>query len=246
MYGYYLQRSNAEQRNDLINQLIEKEKTIQINEDIYQRSTMQLQNLLTETANYSKKLAAELDKEHQKVVTLTEVSAYWKHAYEGLVNATQDPPDNTDVPPECVDSCTKIRTTVNFDKNFGYIKVSGHTITNPPEGYVKIEQVRPLKLTIALSQGSDGRWKTTVKSSEDNVGVDVGFSAIDTYHFKEKWYEKIDLVGSIGIGERAVGSISALYGLGNFALGPMVGTSTDGSSAETFYGMTVSWRPFKK
>ena len=132
-----------------------------------------------------KALSKQLEESDGKLLIANVLVLKWKKAYEGAVNATQtdEPTDQPDTP---------VRKRVDFEKDFGYIGVTGHTITDPPEGFVSIKQLRPLKLAIAISKNKDGTFSTYVVSSEDGIEVDIDASGIDLGVVKEKisWRDK--------------------------------------------------------
>jgi hypothetical protein len=244
-FTYFRLRSVASEKTKLLNELAARDKTIEIADGVYQKQTQviaDLKSLLDNSDQQVHSLTEQIEKRDQEIITLNQVAVRWKKAYEGALNAQQEPVDPTvPVPPEC----RQLRTKVDFDKDFGYIKVTGHTVTNPAEGYVKVEQVRPLRLTMALTRGEDGKWNTFVSSSEDNVAVDVSISAIDLKKLKQKWYERFGIYGNVAGGSGFYSAIGLSVDIGDFTLAPTYGFYAD-KSASKMYGVSLIWRPFKR
>lgn len=234
------------EKTDLLNKLAKSEETVKIAEGLYMKQVLvseDLQKLLDNANQTVHALTEQLERAQAKIVSLNEIVVYWKKKYEGAVVVVPGPqPDNPELPPECVDHCSKVRTRIDFKKDFGPIRVEGHTITNPAEGHVSVEQTRPLKLTVALTQNKRGEWKTYVVSSEDDMEVEINFSAIDVKHFEKKWYEKIGIVGTVAVGDSFYTNIGLTYDIRSVTVGPVYGR-LDGSNV---YGLTAIVRPFSK
>lgn len=241
----------SSEKTQLLNQLALKDKTIEVSNGVFVKLTTDNENLkllLDDKTKDIHSLVEQLEQQKQTIVSLTQAVVKWRRAYEGAVNANQtDDPGNPPVPEDCMQLCNKLRTRVDYEKDFGYIKVSGHTLTNPGEGYVKVEQMRPLVLTLALTQGEDGQWKTFVVSSEDNLMVDLKIASVNTKHFEPKWYEKFGIVGTAAAGVNGFySSIGLSYDIGKFTVTPMYGYYSSSDSYTKMYGAAVIWHPFSR
>ncbi len=250
----WMQQRLAEQKIiSLHNELAAKSETIEIQKGMYEKLTYQSKDLedalraMEKNATTDKELIAalrkEIDKRDEEIVSAHRIALRWKKDYEALVAANQA--DETD--PET----GVVRTRVTFDNDFGYIGVSGYTLTNPAEAWMRVRQNRPLYLTVALTQTKDRRWKTYVTSSEENVAVDVEVAAVNPYIFKERWYEKISIdvgANALGLGQTMTGEMVGFAGL-SVPIGPV--DITAGAHVGTvgfgpFLSLKYGWKPFKR
>lgn len=244
-FGLYKKHLFEKSIIDLQNQIAERDKTIEIQKGVNHKLTTQLDDvndLLNGKDEQVKLLLSELKKRKEEVLTATTFAAKWKAAYEAEVKAHQ-----TEVPGTNPD--TK-RTKIDFEKDWGYISVKGYTLSDPPEAWIKVQQNRPLKMTLAISQDKEMRWHTYVTSSEENVGIDVVVSGVNPWLLTPKWYERIGLNTNVGLGSNQ-GGLGALLGLGvdyqigKFSLGPAMWFGIS-DRVDRFYGATLSWRPFQR
>lgn len=233
-------------RLELQNQLAQQAKTLEVLPGLYEKLTLQTQDVQN-MANQNKELSAQLGKEHAQLLSATQAVVTWKKAYEGLASASQ-----SQVPPQPGSQSASDRTRVDFKEDFGggYIGVSGYTLTSPPEAYLKIEQLRPLKLTAAIAQLKDQSWKTYVTSSEENVQVDIAVSAVNPYLEEPKWYEKLALRGDLGVGVTDAGAgvllgLGATFELGRFDVGPGA-WMTITNRVDKYLGVMVGFHPFQR
>lgn len=231
----------------LQNLVAEKDQTIEIKEGLFVKKAQEysdLKELLDSSRDREKQLRDEISKNKEKILALTKAAVYWKKAYEGAVNATQEPGEEPSA--SCKDECLRIRTRVNFSKDFGVIKVTGYTVTNPPEGSVKVEQVRPVVVTIALSQSKDGSWNVRGTTDDENIGIDFKIAAVNPLVLERKWYEDVYVSNQFGIsGSGVTDTVGLGMRFGSISVGPTYTYTHDGSSS-TFYGGSVSWFPFSK
>lgn len=241
-------RSHERELATLRNRIAEQSRTVELERGLYQRKSVELGDLkkmLDSSRDDQAKVSAEIERQKLEIVALNTLVVRWKRAYEGAVDATQhDPPDQPPTIPECAEECAKHRTMVMFGKEFGPIRVTGHTITNPPEGAVKVEQVRPFELTVALVQAHDGSWSTVVGSSDD-LEVDLSLSAVDPYVFRRRWYERLSVDGTVALGDGLLATVGFAYDVGNISIGPLYGVVIDGAVGQ-YLGASVSWRPFER
>lgn len=237
--------SNRAQLLALQNQIAERDRTIEVQKGLYEKLAVQTKDVkgtLDQKDVQVRELEDQVKKQKQDLLDASAVIVQWKKAYEGLANATQ-----TNVP-----STTQVasREKVDFHEDFGYIKVDGWTITNPPQAWVRLTQGRPLRLTLALAQDEAHAWHTYVTSSEQNMQVDVQVSSVNPYLFQPKWYENIGVDIDLGAGTNQSG-LGALFGAGlsyrfmQFSLGPHVWLGLN-DRVDRYYGVTFEWRPFQR
>lgn len=243
----YQRRIHSAELRGLRNQVASRDQTVEIKDGLYRRATLEVENLtaLLETSRKEvSSLKDELAGDRQKLLTVTELAVKWKRAYEAEASAHQE-----DLPPVVAPSgsdteSSAVRKKVTFARDFGYIGVDGYTLTDPAYAWVRVVQKRPLVLTLALSQGDDGKWSTYVTSSEKDVGVDVRLSAVNPKLLSQKWYEKIGVQGTVAVGPGLVSAVGVTYRLGSLQLGPVAAYSPSISGA--MYGVSVTWHPFSR
>lgn len=228
---------------DLQNQIAERDRTVEVQKQVYSKLAVEtdgLKKLLDTKDEQLKLLLGELKDRKAEILTVTSMAVAWKKAYEGAAEASQseeDPPDLPQVPGEI----PKPRARVDFNKDFGAIVVSGHTVTNPAEAYVKVSQGKPLKISLVVSEEPDGSWRTYATSSDENIAVDIGLTAVNPKIVQEQWYEKISFNGQIAAGPAGfLGGVGAAYQISQFSVGPNVYATSSG----VLYGVQLGWHPF--
>jgi hypothetical protein len=139
---------------------------------------------------------------------------------------------------------TSDRIKIEFSKDFGYARVDGFTLSNPPEYNLSLSQgSEPLKLTLVIAQQKDKSWKSIVSSSDSNVAVDIGITSVNPIMLDTKWYENLKLNFDMGFGDGALIGAGASANIGKFDVGPKIwGTTLD--NGHVFYGASFSWAPF--
>lgn len=236
-------KSYEGQLAELRNAVASRDTTIETSIGIFQRLATEHGNLsvMLDTKDAQQKvLAEELKKNNEKLLTANTLAIRWKKAYEGIANAVYNHEDGG--------TNNQGREVVNFTKDFGYIFVTGHTKTNPPEAYIKLEQVRPLRLTLVVSQKEDDSWVTHVTSSEENVGVDIQLAAINPKLLDQRWYNHLGLsLDLAGGSDGLLGGIGVSAQFGKFELGPKVYAAwpaKNNTGFAVYYGASITWHMF--
>jgi hypothetical protein len=232
------QRSRDDALAALATKLAQSEKTSEIKDDLYATSIIQIDDLtkLLDTKQAEVlRLKQQLDQSQAQLLATEELVVRWKKAYEGVVNAHQSDGGTSPTDP------TIVRKRVDFDGSFGPIAVVGHTLTDPPEGYVSITQTRPLKLTVAVTRNRDGTWGSLVTSSEPNMAVDVVLGGVNPGILSPTWRQRIWVDAGVDFLMGQSASLGASYHFGRFSLGASCSAWSDGHGC----GLTVGYRPFK-
>lgn len=237
----------SKEKGELQNAMAMKDQTIEVQKGLNEKLALHssdVESLLDSSNQQVQELKDELKKTHEQLDSATTVSLSWKKAYEGLAAASQATvPNGVSTPPG--GTAQAGRTEVDFSKDFGFIGVTGYTRTNPAEAWVSVKNLRPLKLTVALSQDRQGAWHAYASSSEDNVGADIQVSAVNPSIRDIHWYERIGLMGSVGFGDGVLAGAGPSLDIGKFTLGPMAWI-TAGTQVSKFYGASFTWRPFAR
>lgn len=230
----------------LRNEVASRDQTIEIQAGAYSRlalESQQLEKLLGESSAEVGDLLKRLDKTNEDILAANRVAIHWKQAYEALIKAHQEPvPGPTPEDPA--------RQKVSFTKDFGPYRVSGHTLTDPAEALLRLEQIEPLRLTIFVTQDPTGAWKSYATSSDENHRIEIEVAGVNPRVIEPKWFEHIQFSATIAGGQMGAG-FGALAGLGvsykvkQFDIGPAVFVGI-GDRVDKFVGATVTWRPFEK
>jgi hypothetical protein len=206
-------------------------ETIEVQKSVYVAQTIKyatLQGLLDASRAEVKALKKYLDDARAKLLAAEEISLKWKKAYEAVLAANQEEKPSED--PNGVP-----RKMVTFEGDLGPIRASGYTLTDPPEAFLKLEQIAPLVMTVAVAQNRDETWSTFVTSSDPNVDVKVNLAGVNPLLLKPKWYQRLWFeIGASVIGDPSgVASVSYLgerWSLGTYCYTAAAGISGCGGA----------------
>ncbi len=238
MYGCGV-KSRDSQVAVLASQLAQSEHTVEVKDGLYATQLVEVRNLgslLDRGRAEVGKLTQQLDESKSVLLSTQQLVVRWKRAFEGTLTAHQmDSGPSPTVP-------GAVRKRVDFERDFGPIAVSGHTLTDPPEGTVSIRQTRPLLLTVNIARDPAGKWTSLVTSSEPTMdvgvtlgGVDVGVIPGPTWR-QRIWFD----MGSSVLGDMGV-SLGLSYRGDRFS----IGASCFGTTASRGCGLTGGARIFK-
>ena len=238
-YGAYRYGKSTEEKKtaQLAVELSRSKETLELTRGLYTKEVVKyhdLSNLFTQKGAEIDALKEQLKKTDAKLLVAEQVSLTWKKAYEAAVKAIQ-----TEEPPEEEGGPTRKR--VDFEGNLGPIKATGHTLTDPPQAFLKLEQVVPLVLTMTMAQNRDETWSTFVTSSDPNVDVKINIAGVNPLILKEKWYQRLWLeAGATFLGDPA-GRLGLHYQFDRFTVGADCTAWQTGNGC----GATVGYRIFK-
>lgn len=174
-------------------QLQKTTETLELSTGLYTKVVAEYSNLVDAfqgSANEIVALKKQLKDSQAELLTANQLTLKWKKAYEALLDSQQSEEGG--------------RKRVDFSGRLGPIKATGHTLTDPPETYLKLEQVDPLRLTVAVAQNKDKSWSTFVTSSDPNIDVKVDLAGVNPFVFTQKWYQRIWLdLGAAALGDPA-------------------------------------------
>lgn len=233
---------------ELQNTVASRDQTIETQKGVYQKLSIQsrdLRDLLDKRDEQIKALEKQLKKSGDELLTANTLIVKLKKDLESNGSATQPTPD-----PQAPGI---VRVDFDSKDDFLPFKVAGHTLGDcerkqPPSANLKLSQVRPLKLSVVVSQGSDGSWKTSTTSSEENFGVDIALAAVNPYILEPRWYEKIGIDFELGVGTGPgflVGT-GVSYVFGKFEVGPKAWVVIDGAGVNPYFGAQLVWHPFQR
>jgi hypothetical protein len=240
VYGFFAFRSRDATIAKLMNDVAIRDVTIEVQKGVFTKLTQQLDDVkiaIDQSTTEGKALTAELKKNKAELLAVTNALIQLRE------QVAKGQGTQTDVPGTKPGDPT--RKKVTFGQDFGYARVDGFTLTDPPEYELKLGQgSKPLKLELAIAQQKDKSWRTYVTSSDPNVGIDIGVTAVNPYILESSWYEKIKVHADLGVGNGVLGGVGAAYQFGQFDVGPSIwGVTMSGGGV--FYGINFSWAPFK-
>jgi hypothetical protein len=222
---------------DLAVQLAYSKETIELTKGLYSKEVIKyedLSKLFTQKGSEIDALKKQLRDSQAKLLVAEQVTLTWKRAYEAAVKANQ-----TEEPSKEPDGIPRKR--VDFVGDLGPIRATGHTLTDPPEAFLKLEQIMPLVLTLTMAQNRDETWTTYVTSSDENVNVEINVAGVNPLILKEKWYRRFWLdLGAIITGDPGA-RIGLRYQFDRFSFGADCTAMQTGSGC----GMNVGYRIFK-
>jgi hypothetical protein len=232
----YLKEKN-ERIADLITRLATSETTVEIERGLFAKKAEELQglqDLLAKMGEENAKLSELIKRGEMEILTLNQIIIRWRKAYEAAVAANQ-----TEEPPK--DPGDPVRKRVTFSGKVGPIKVDGHTLTDPPESWLHLEQIDPIRLTVAVTRNKDGTFSSLVTSSDLEVQADIVVSAVDPKVLGLKWYQRIWLDGAVSM----LGDKSASLGVTYHADRWSVGSSCHVGEYGLGCGLTMGYRLFR-
>lgn len=230
--------SNARERRILTNQIADLEGTVQETETAYSRRAVEIKNLKLD----NKELRQKIEDRDEEAVALAESVLKWKDKYIKIKNATETVVD-PDGDPNTTDD---IRIRVDFEKEEDPLRVSGFTLTNPPEAEVSIEWMRDLKLSLILTKDDDDLFRVYLDTDSPDIVPSELKLSVDPSILDRKWYEKIGVDMGISGGEGVASTISLRYDVfNNWSIGPSVVLHYDGQRLRKTYGISTTYYPFR-
>ena len=243
---YLIDRYSKNKRfSELHNEIAKLEGIVQETEFAYSRRGIELDNLKLN----NKALRKIIKDRDEDIVALTETNLRLKKKIIEIENASGEIVGEEGEPVELPENdpcklCEK-RFKVSFDKTEDYLRVSGHTLTNPPYAQVSIEWARDLQLSVILTKNKEDRFRIYLDSeNSDFVPTELKLS-VDPDILKYRWYENIGFSADIAIGEGFGSSVKAIYNFENWAIGPAFMMYYNGKKLKKLYGVTAIWFPFR-
>jgi hypothetical protein len=229
------------------NQAALASKTVEEDKGVFERQVQAdksaLQSMLKGSDQQLQELRGLLKQKSEQLDNATTVSVQLRKALQAQTTAVQtqqQPPAAGGGP-----SATS-RVRVDFDHDFGWLRVTGYTLTDPAYGFLTINNgSRPLKLTVALSKDRQNAWHAYVTSSDVAISADVLIAAVDPSIRDVKWYERLGVMGNVGVGDGLLVGAGLTLDIGRFTVGPAVWLSVN-SQVSKYYGIAAVWRPFAR
>lgn len=234
-------KSRDQEIAGLSTKLAASEKTVEVKDGLFATKVVEINDLTAlfnsskgEWAKQNDVLKKQVSDMNARLLTAQQLTLQWKKAYEAELSATQGT-----VPPS--DGGGKTRERVDFAGDLGPIHASGYTMTDPADAHLKLEQTRPLLLSVSVARASDGTWTSLVTSSDPDVDVKVGVAGVDLAAVKPTWRQRVWL----DLGVNAFFSPGASFGLSYHFDTWSLGASCVAWSAGLGCGANLGFKIFK-
>ena len=223
-----------------------RDKTIEEQKGLYEKLAIQTGDVKTQLDGKDTQIAElenQLKKDGEQLSNATTVNIQLKKALQAKSDATQ-----TKVPTTGPTASDRLR--VDFKHDFGWLAISGYTLTNPADAFLSLDRLGPLKFTVAMSQDKQRAWHAYVTSSISDLSADIAVASVNPYLEDEKWYERLGVTADLGLGATssgaaAIAGIGASLELGKFEFGPHVWALVIDKSS-VIYGASLTWKPWKR
>lgn len=244
VFGYHYWQWSGD-RKELKEALSKSQKMQKETETAYSRLAIENKNLKAS----KKDLQDVIEQRDEEVLALTQATLRLKNktfkvddAKESIVNKEGD-----EVKDSSLLKGEDKRQKVEFTKTKDELRVSGYTLTNPPFAEVTVSWVKDLKLDVILTKDKDDKYRVYVDSKNSTaVPTDISLQ-VDPSVLERAWYENISFGADLIFGETGAGlSLRGQYNLNqSWSLGPAFLLFYDGDNAETFYGASIGWYPWR-
>lgn len=235
---------------ELQNDVASRDKTIETQKGVYERLSIQSQDLTKLIGDKDKELSLlkkQLDDRGAEILAINKLVVKLKKDLESTTgNVVIQPPDPK-YPGMVV---AKLDSKEDFDP----FRLTGEVVVDcnieqgqPPKASLKLGQKRALLISVVVSQDNDGTWRSSTTSSEKNFDIDIALSAVNPRMLEAKWYEKIGLGVDIGVGTNPgfLLGLGAYYQIGRFDVGPRAWMVVD-RGVSAYFGAQLIWHPFAK
>jgi hypothetical protein len=244
----YQKHVNDNLQKSLYNKISTLEGLVQETEKGWSERGVEIENLKTQNRDLQNIITAR----NEEIVSLNDISLRWKNKYFEIKDAKQtvvssDGKTIVEVPADCQSCVSGIRLRVDFQQIKDYLKVTGHTVTNPSYAEVDIEWIRDIKFTLILTKDKRDHFRVYLDSKESDIIPSSLDLKIDPSVFEKKWYEKISINSHLMVGTTGlVGGLGLNYDfIDNIYVGPAASVVFNGKDMYTFYGINGGWYIFK-
>jgi hypothetical protein len=232
---------------ELQNQIALRDKTIEVQDGVYQKLTLQTKDLISLLNDKDVEMMAlrnQLKKQGAELLTVNTV----------VVKLRKDLNDAkvvTVVIPDLAKPGVK-QINIDTEDRLDPFQITGQVDidcdTSQAHYKVGLGQRSPIKFSIVVSQDKDGTWRSSATSSTKVFEVDIALAAVNPYLLEEKWYEKLSVAAELGVGTNPglLAGVGVNIEIGKFDIGPRVWAVVDSNGASPYFGVSFAWHPFKK
>jgi len=243
-------RSQGSQIVSLQESLVSKDKTIEEQKGVYAKLAADSANisaLLDKQDLQIKELQRQVSQSGEKLLAANSVTIGFQRKIDADAKAKQTDIKSSGKLADFIPIPAHKRERVDFSRDFGFVGVDGYTITDPAEAHLSLVPGKPLKVSLVISEQRDGSWKTYATSSDNDVSVDIGLSAVNRNVLAPPWYTNLGFRAELGGGYYgALVGLGVDYTIGQVELGPSAWTTVQSNGAHFFFGADVIWRPFER
>ena len=247
VFLYIEKSSHSKTKTELTNKIAQLEGLVKETKDSWSIRGVEVDNLKTD----NKKLQNIIKSREEEIVSLSEIALKWKTKYFEIKDAKEtvvgsDGSTTVVIPPNCQDCLKDLRFKVDFDQVKDFLKVSGHTLTNPPYAELSVEWIRDVKLNLILTKTENNDFRIYLDSKDSDAVPSELVLKVDPSVFEKKWYEKISVGTDVAVGPGVLSSIKVAYDVfDDFSVGPNVNFIYDGKELNTLYGASILWYPLR-
>lgn len=235
---FLTKRANDRKIVALTELLASSQKTQQVDRSLYAVKLLEIEGLteiIKANRTENESLSKALDGSKAEILSYQRIALRWKSSYEGVLESRQE-----DAPP-VLEGDTP-RKKVTFEGSLGNVSVSGFTLTDPPAAHMKISQLKPIVLTVSVTEKPDGSFGSYVETSEPDMDVQVQLGAIDLKVVESRWFERISIVGGAHVLGDIGGSLGVSYDVGRLSYGVSCSLFVDRNGC----GASIGFRPFSR
>lgn len=219
------------------NELAKLSEVMKEKENSWSRLSQQQEDLINLLKQRDSKLVELIEKRDEQILVLSDAIV----KFRPTTIVIKEPSDINQ-------SEQDDRTKVEFQKDQDKIRVSGFTLTNPPEAEINFSFIEPLKLRTVVTQSEDGSWRTYLESDWDGLEIENIDTVVNPLPLKEKSFlERFSVGISAHVNsdfDTVIGTANILYDFDSFEIGPSVSYSIGDSGTLAPFGLMFQVRPF--
>lgn len=224
------------------NEIARLSVTEQETQGVWSRLAQEQQNIKEQLAQNNQVLANLITERDEQIISLTKAVGRIRN-----VRVVVDRPNVTETQQTSPDGTSRLR--VDFDQmHSDFIRIAGHTLTNPAEAEISLEFPKPLELTVVSTQNPDLSWRTYVESNWQELEIQNIESSIHPLEQnKKQWFENIFFGFSGMTNTDFNGGFAAVdlgYDFGIFSFGPSFGGAFTSDSGVFLFGLRAQINPF--
>ncbi len=241
-------------QRELNNQIAELQGTIKEKDGLYSQQAVVLQDAQDQLLSVleNKKAVEELLKARgEEVYALNQLVLQWKSKYFEIKDATgtvvgEDGTTVVEISADCQACVRDLRFRVDFDQTQDYMKVTGHTLTNPAYAELKLEWTRDLKINIIIAKDDDDKLRAYMDTNNSDIVPSKLSFVVDESVFDLRWYQKLYVGGSVNVGQGLLTNLGVGYEiLDGLSVGPSMSLFYDGERLRKMYGASTQWYPLR-
>lgn len=219
------------------NELARQAKVFAEKEGLWSKLSQQREDIENELRAKNEELANLLRSRDERILALTDTIAKIRSTKIIIKERNIDQTEENE------------RIRVSFDQVQDPIRISGFTLTNPPEATLEFSFVRPLRLRSVITQKESGQWVTYFESDWENLEIEEIETIVNPLNSIERsrqWYEGISIGANLATSgfTGLSANIFATYDVGKISFGPSLGISVSDEDSFANVGFIFQYKPF--